>query len=299
MIEPDLKVNTVNVSKLLQGFMTLPCLSTQKLIICSRHGIHPLEPQFEFFRDLKCPTSEGRKLGSKADSVPNCATEHKLLRFFPAMKSTSTSALSLLLQAPTIRLKEIALVLFPQSCEHLHSLASHPDLQVQKLIIDIDLASSVDTVTTQADIVSLLTMYSLRKIFIYGTSSSSKKLNDGLVQGLHQRTHSGLPSLTKIAMRSAEKYNKKDFKLLCDAIFSLPQLENLKVELGGKLVKTQQFDEVLYHSWVSNSSQKVQLKSLSLQMRETKHMQLSLVTQNLSFTSEDSDSEKYVYTIYI
>ena len=81
MIEPDHEVNTVNVDELLQGFMTIPCLSTQKLIICSRQGICPPEPHFEFFRDLKCPTSEGFKLG-KGSLVPSCATEHKLLRFF-------------------------------------------------------------------------------------------------------------------------------------------------------------------------------------------------------------------------
>ena len=294
MIEPDCEMNTVNVDELLQGFMTIPCLSTQKLIICSRQGICPPEPQFEFFRDLKHPTSEGCKLGK----VPSCATEHKLLRFFPAMKSTSTSALSLLLQAPIIRLKEVALVLFPQCYEHLHSLATHPDIQMQKLIIDIHFGSSIDAGITQADIVSLLTMHSLRKICIYGTSSSTTKLNDGLVQGLRQRTRSGLPPLTKIALRSAEIYKKQDFKILCDVVFSLPQLENLKVALGGKLAKMQQFDEVIYHSWVSNSS-KVQLKSLSLQMRENQHAPLSLVTQNLSFTSDDTDSEKYVYTIYI
>ena len=297
MIEPDHEVNTVNVDELLQGFMTIPCLSTQKLIICSRQGICPLDTQFEYFRNLKCPTCEGSKLG-KSVLVPSCATEHKLLRFIPAMKSASTSALSLLLRAPVIRLKEIALVLFPQCYEHLHSLSTHPDIQVQKLIIDIDLASSVDAVIIQADIVSLLTMHSLRKICIYGTSSNTTKLNDGLVQGLRQRTQSGLPPLTKIELRSAEKYKKQNFKILCDTIFSLPQLENLKVVLGGKLAKMQQFAEVLYRSWVSNSS-KVQLKSLSLQTHETKHVPLSLVTQNLSFTSDEMDSEKYVYTIYI
>ena len=166
------------------------------------------------------------------------------------MKSSSTSALSLLLQAPVIRLKEIALVLFPQCYEHLHSLSTHPDVQVQKLIIDIDLASSVDAVIIQADIVSLLMIHSLRKIYIYGTNSNTIKLNDGLVQGLRQRSQSGLPPLTKIALRSAEKYKKQDFKILSDTIFSLPQLENLKVVLGGKLAKMQQFAEILHCSWV-------------------------------------------------
>ena len=174
------------------------------------------------------------------------------------------------------------MVLFPQSCEHLNSLATHPDLQVQKVVIDIDLARSVDTVTTQADIVSLLMMYSLRKICIYGKVVVAKKLNDGLVQGLHQRSHSSLPPLTKISNQICRKV----------------QQTRLQDTLGDKLAKMLQFNEVLYHSWVSNSS-RVQLKSLSLQIRETRHIQLLLVAQNLSFTSKDSDSEKYVYIIII
>ena len=292
IVEPDREISMVNFSELLQGFMTTPCFSTQKLIICSREGVTSPDPQFEFF---KCSNNEGSKL-TKGDLVASCATEHKLLRFYPPMKSTNT--LNLLLQAPTIQLKEIALVQLSQCYKYLHSFATHPNLQVQKLVIDIDLKTSVDTATAQRDMATLLTMHSLRKICIYGTKSSTTEINEGLLQGLHQRTKSHLPPLTKIALKSAEQYRKKDLNRLCDALFSLSQLENLKVMLGGKLVKMQGFDEAIYNSWVSNSS-KVQLKSLTLQTHETKFAQVSLVTQNLTFAPENSGCEEYVYTIYI
>jgi len=107
----------------------------------------------------------------------------------------------------------------------------------------------------------------------------------GLVQGLHSRSH--LPPLRKVALELglANSYKMRDFQMLSNAIFSLPQLENLKVVLGkgfADMMRQPGYEGIMYKSWIYRAS-KVKLKSICLRSYETKFEQLSLITQKLSF----------------
>ena len=80
-----------------------------------------------------------------------------------------------------------------------------------------------------------------------------------------------------------------DFQALCNAIFSLPQLENLKLVLGkgfADMLRQPGYEKSLYRSWCRKGS-KVQLKSVCLQTFRTNYNQLSLVTQNVTFTIKE------------
>ena len=273
-----LEVDTVYplmLSKLLQGFMTVSCPHTHKLMILAKRGM---------VLSTSLKTNQLAALDTGSVPSPSCSAENKILEF--SSQKEFTSALYLLLQLPTVRLREIALVNLSEYYQYLHLCAIHPDLQTTKLVIDIGtLDSSQFLATIHADLVSLFKMASLRKIFICGSWGRHMEVKDGLVQGLHGR--SCLSPLRKLVLELefADSYEMSDLQKLSDAIFSLPRLENLKVVLGRgfvDMIQQQGFEEILYKSWIHRAS-KVKLKSICLQTYETKFEQLSLVTQKLSF----------------
>ena len=268
------EVYPLMLSKLLQGFMTAPCPHTHKLMILTK-------------KRLLLPTSlkasQLAALGAGSVPSPSCSAEHKILEF--CSQEDFTSALYLLLQLPIIRLREMALVNY----QYLHLCAIHPDLQTTKLVIDIGSyrLNSSQLATIQTDLVSLFKMASLRKIFICGNWGGHLEVKLGLVQGLRSRSH--LPPLRKVVLELelGNSYKMRDLQMLSDAIFSLPQLENLKVVLGkgfADMLRQPGYEGIMYKSWIYRAS-KVKLKSICLLTYKRNYEQLSLTTHKLSFSS--------------
>ena len=89
-----------------------------------------------------------------------------------------------------------------------------------------------------------------------------------------------------------------EFQTLCEALFSLPKLENLKLILGkgfADIIRQPRYETIVYNSWVKRSL-RVQLKSICLQTFETELKQVSLITQKLSFHSKARVRREYDYS---
>ena len=98
----------------------------------------------------------------------------------------------------------------------------------------------------------------------------------GLLEGLQSRGH--LQPLRKLSLKLCG-YEMRDFQLLFDAIFSLPQLENLELVFGKELedlLQQPEYDLTLFRSW---SAAGVQLKSVSLPTK-FEYLNLLHVTQD-------------------
>ena len=266
------EVYPLSLSKLLLGFMAAPCSHKQILTIHAKKGMSPLDA---------LRSEQLAALGTGGDTVPDCGTEHKTFQFFP--QDEYDSALYFLLQLPTVRLRKILLSL---RSRYYHLSAVHRDLQVNKLVID---TSSCDGDTDEEDLVSFFAMPSLKKICINGDWGHMDEFKNGLVKGLRKRTTSHLLPLRKVALelRIPNSYKKIDFEMLCNAIFSLSQLDGLKLILGAgfaAMVRQPGFEDVMYRSWRRNASSK--LKVLCFQSYETKFKKLLFVAQELTFSSK-------------
>ena len=108
-------------------------------------------------------------------------------------------------------------------------------------------------------------MPSLEKVELSGQWIRYSEVRAALVAGLKQQ--SLVKSLLNISLQpspSAFNYNEKDFKELWDAVFSLPQLEQVEMELSVELSKSlTKMIGVVSGSWKEFASKK-QLKSLTL-----------------------------------
>ena len=266
--------------KILQGFMSVPSANMQRLVICSKSGVAlPSSLQIDRLASFGVATA-----------LPHSVAQHKALQC--SSKEEFTKVLYLLLQLPTVRLKEIALLNIEEYHQYIHLCAVHPDLEMTKLVIDwgykFTLAGST-LPTIQADLVSLFKKKALEKIVIVGCWGSYVEVKEGLVHGLRCRI--SLPPLKKLALELeiADSYKMRDFQLLCDAIFSLPQLQNLKLVLGKGFVDIMQnqrgYESILSKSWNRKASG-VQLKSVCLPATRGMFKQLQLVTRDLSFSYE-------------
>ena len=268
----------LTLSKLIQGFMTAPCSHTQHLTIHIKKNL-PLLTNFE--------TRQLAALDMGGATIPQCAAQHKMLRLSSIQ---FTRALHLLLQFPTIRLNEIILVCHSDYYPYLHLCALHPDLQVVKLVMYVSrITNQSSLATAQEDLVSLLKMHTLQTIFISGNWGHHKEVKLGLMQGLNQRSH--LYPLRKIYLNVSSGYCREDFQGLWNTIFSLPQLNKLKVILGKDfmtMARQLRFTNVIYESWVEKSSKKL-LKSMTVPKTfETEFKHLTHVAQTISFTSKNA-----------
>ena len=274
------KTYPLALNHLLQAFITAPCPHVQKLILRVR------DSQLQ----LTLKENQLASLDMKGMTIPSCSLTHKVLTF--SSRDGLTNGLYLLLQFPVIRLKK--LVLFTKS-ENFHLCAAHPDLQVVKLDITVDSLSYVphsrqnppQKMTLQKDVVLLFQIDSLQKIRIGGIDISNE-MKLGIVQGLQERSH--LTPLRKLSLEleTHHSYETQDLEALYDAIFSLPELQNLKLVLGRGLSdmisdKSNRYEEVLYKSW-NHRAAGIKLKLLHLLTHETDLKQVSLVTQHLSFS---------------
>ena len=274
------KTYPLALNRLLQAFITAPCPHVQKLILRVR------DSQLQ----LTLKENQLASFDMKGMTIPSCSLVHKVLTF--SSRDGLTNGLYLLLQFPVIRLKKLAL--FTKS-ENFHLCAAHPDLQVTKLEITVDSLSYTphsrqnppQKMTLQKDVVLLFQIDSLRKIRIGGIDILNE-VKFGIVQGLQERSH--LTPLRKLSLEfeTHHSYENQDLEALYDAIFSLPELQNLKLVLGRGLSdmirdKSNHYEEVLYKSW-NHRAAGVKLKLIHLQTHETDLKQVSLVTQHLSFS---------------
>lgn len=269
------------VSNLLVGFMTSPCWHTQTLMIHPKKSVFPFD---EFQAQQLCALVTG------GDAVPDCGTEHKIFQIFPQDDFNET--LYFILQLPTVRLRKVCLPLLSQ---YFHLSATHRDFQVEKLVIVIKQAvmSFFNDNTVQEDLASFFAMPSLKKMCIYGDWGHIEEFKSGLTKGFRKRRISLLPPLKKVALelRTPNSYKKRDFEMLCDAIFSLSQLDDLKLTLGAgfaAMIRQPGYEDVMYRSWRHKASTK--LKVLCFRSYKTEFKKLSIITQNLSFSSKSRES---------
>ena len=291
------KAYPLTLSQLLRAFIIAPCPHVQKLVVRIR------DPQFQ----LKLKENQLASLDINDVTIPSCSLKHKVLTF--SSRDGLTNGLYLLLQFPVIRLKNLALF---TSSENFHLCAVHPDLQTTKLEINVDVLrftshsrqNPQQKSTLQEDIVSLFWIDSLQKIRISGMDVwESNEVKLGIVQGLQGRSR--LRPLKKLSLElETHSYEVQDLETLCNAIFSLPQLENLKLVLGrrfGDIISKNCYEKVLYKSW-SHKAAGVKLKSIYLQTHETDLKQVELVTQTLSFSlprrPERELSPEYMYSSF-
>ena len=221
----------LSLSELLRSFMTTPCTTKQRLTIQT---------------NTKLRFSEGVRLADLASlelggvDVPQCAIEHKELRF------SWMGVLHLLLQLPTIHLNKVRI----DDSEYLHLCASHPDFSVENLTIGTSETLPFSRLTYQEDFATLLKMPTLREISIHGYWCHEAKV--GVILGLQRRSRSA-PALRRISLDShLGGLNSKEYRPLWDAIFSLPELDQFSIELGAKFADV----DLIYERWT-----KIQPKS--------------------------------------
>ena len=277
------EVNILMFMRLLQGFMSAPCSQVQKMVIHTGISL-----------PTSLKTSQLAAVGTPI-ALPSSIAQYKSLQF--NLEDEFTKALYLILQLPTVRLRELVLVSL-NKYKYLHLCAMHPNLQARKLVIDTggnsELQSSVLATITH-DFAVLFAKQALEKIVICGVWGAHMEVKLGLVQGLRVRSHLSPLKKLSLELHLADSYKMRDFQLLCDAIFSLPQLQNLKLVLGkGFAIMLRQpgYENIMYLSWVQMASS-VQLKSICLQTYDSTFKQLLLVTPKLTFSTE---SKRYPHS---
>ena len=176
------------------------------------------------------------------------------------------------------------------SYEYLHLCAIHPDLQIMKLVIDLPTTSVSKTIRT--DLKSLFGMPLLQKITISGNWGSVDDIKYGLIDGLRYRARSCPLKKVALELERSDHYKMREFQVLCETIFSLPKLEDLKVVFGkgfGDIILQPRYEGIVYTSWVRKAF-RVQLKSICLQTNKSDLKHLPLITPNLSFSLKEKDN---------
>ena len=283
-------VYTLNFAKLIYAFMSTPGPSqqVQTLRVHVTKGI-------PFPKSIAEHQLATMKLG--VGSIPSCSAKNKKLEF--DSPQSFTNALYLLLQFPVVRLKQITLVHLLEYHKYFHLCATHPDLQVAKLVVEVNsrLHSELGKVlpSFKADLVTLFCKPSLDKIVFRGNWGQSPAIKDGLVQALASRAHLFPLKKLSLELESQQYYKVKDFELLFDAIFSLPQLENLKLVLGkgfADMIRQKVYGQTLYNSWCRKSA-RIQVNSMVLQTpnQQVEQLNLSYVAKQISFEASPQVTE--------
>lgn len=146
---------------------------------------------------------------------------------------------------------------------------------------------------------------SLEEISIHGIWGPVTEVKHGLALGLQGKYL--ISSLKKLSLdlESQESFKIEDFERLCDAIFSLPQLDNLDLVLGEgflRMMEQYYYKDVMYKSWCDKGAG-VQLKLIHFHSdMEPDHLGKKLrvgsMTQNISSTHMDNRSVLYRHPDY-
>ena len=244
-------------SDLLKHFLQSACKKNQYLILGCINSRAP----------KKLPPLPGLGAGGK---TLNCGVRHKILRYHI---NDVNVIVPYLLQLPVIRLQELCISIDNDDPSILDKASHHPSLNVAKLVIHFTQLVQPVRDPAIANLLSNLPKYfkrlfqmpSLEKVELSGQWVRYSEVRAALVAGLKQQ--SLVKSLLKISLQpspSAFNYDEIDFKELWDAVFSLPQLEQVEVELSLGLSKSlTNMIGVISGSWKKLASKK-QLKSLKL-----------------------------------
>jgi hypothetical protein len=141
---------------------------------------------------------------------------------------------------------------------------------------------------------------SLEEISIHGIWGAELEVKQGLVLGLQDRHLLSPLKKLSLDLKSQKTYEIEDFEMLCDAIFSLPQLENLSLVVGEEFTCTieQYHKDVMYKSWCDKGAG-VMLKSIHFQSdiepdHLSKRLKVASMTQNISSRAHtDKRNELY------
>ena len=222
-------------TRILQSFMISHCAYNQIL-------------HFENIRSLPPKSLPPLIPKTSGYTTPDCGTEHKLLLYEFA---DIDSILLHLVTLPTIRLQEFAFNFGEGSQSLFNQIAQHPDMNVTKLLINFDFPSmkpgevEKQLLTLCQDFEKLFQMSALKEIYVCGQWLCFSEVKKAIVIGLQQRVQSHICSLDKVHLRQESDdikvwddfpkthydYTDPEFNDLWSAIFSLPQLDCVEVEL--------------------------------------------------------------------
>lgn len=236
LIVRSMSLYVPSLRTLLLAFLTAPCSHKQQLTIEVDKTPDELD-----FTNLAAFDMSGF-------TIPRCAIDHKVLHPI----SDDHRVLHLLLQLSTIRLHELHIY----GVKYVKLCSLHPDLKVVKLFITIRDEMKYDPLTCQDDVVRLVVMPDLQEISISGQWRDDVK--HGLIEGFRKRAQS-LPILRKISIHLYSEIPDDDYQQFWNAIFSLPQVDQLEMSLGFGFTNAR----LIYESWVETAV-KIRLKSLRI-----------------------------------
>ena len=255
----------LSLAKLIYSFMTAPCLQRQTLTFaCKRMAVQSSDP-LDVEELASIPVE-------RIGNVPQCAVEHKEL-YLSSRHHKFTGILNLLLQLPSVRLNGIRL---DGDYEYIHLCALHPDLLVKKLTFVVNNMESHAPKTIRDDVVTLLKMPTLREISISGDWGHDKEFKDGLIQGILQRVKT-LPLHSFSFEVESGGCNTEDFRQFCDAIFSLPEIDQLCICLGQGFVDVN-YISVIHESWIG-AAEGIRLKSLQIKAPRNSGIDTDVLSQ--------------------
>ena len=251
-IAQTMHIHPLSLNELIKGFISAPCPHLQQLRLTTS-----LDPEFCNLPEMSI--SEVASATVSGAKFQDCGIQHKILI------CDTKHLLHHLLYLPTIRLREIGLECtdYGHGNNYLHLSALHPDLRVSglRLTFFCDSDNIVLQDTIHDDFKILLKMPTLVKLSVLGCWWRSQEAMAALMQGLKEQSKVG--SIQKITFRSlyeelsAQEYGSSGlFTKLWDAVFTLPQIDNLEVIIYGNevLQMMKQCEQAIYESWKQTMS---------------------------------------------
>ena len=199
------------ITKLLQAFMTTRCNLAQKLIIRTSESAR----QSPFLTKQQLAS-----LDMGPVTISECALHHKTLQIYP-----QNYILQFLLLLPCIRLTDLELNCSSGTTSNFHFCASHPNLQVKKLTLNLSKQDSADEnklikATIENDLRLLISNPALRELHISGNWGGFPEAKQGLLQGLQQQRQPNLTCKLRNLNLDMAGYSEKDVQSLLEATVS-------------------------------------------------------------------------------
>lgn len=266
----------LSISKIMQVYFTSSCPHVQTLSLRINSSVA--------FSTIHRPNLASLDMGGA--TVPECAIDHKNLNV------SSGGILSFLLHMPVVRVNEICM----DGSDIIHHCAMHPDLRVRKLTVAVGTYCRQNrelSLTYKEDFESLLTMPSLQEVTVC-VQLWCDTLNIALTKGFSQRAELSLPPLRKISLRpngQSKPLVVEGVRPLWDAIFSLPEIEQLELIVGDGFLD---FD-TMRTSWLAGKRHQLRSITIVTGKREMKTDVLPDLTPNLFVNSKQVRKIEYAF----
>ena len=236
-------------TKLLQSFMLSHCIRNQTLYFKN------LPREVPFFL---------LAFNNPSDTVPECGSQHKILLYeFAAMYVILPS----LLRLPFIRLRELAFSYTKGNQFLFHEIVHHHDVNVSKLLIDFDFDRVVELPTICQDFEKLFQMSTLKEVLVDGHWLNNSKIKSAIIViGLQQQAQ--ICSLQRLCFKHNTLkywsdhpdihygYTETEFEEFWSAIFSLPHVDQLEMELDIQSRIVIDRAHLIYKCWKQFSFEK-------------------------------------------